>query len=175
MTGNALYGSGLAAAGRVAAATNAKLLAPYPTVRLERGAGLPVVERMAYVLEQGIEQMKEFRQLILVGAQAPVAYFAYPGKDSAFTSKECEIFALASPGEDYVGALEAVEARYRCREQMVGEKAARPASPEGEVTLQGLAAVVGALLPENAIVVDESMTSGRGMMAASAALLRMIG
>jgi acetolactate synthase-1/2/3 large subunit len=31
----------------------------------------------------------------------------------------------------------------------------------------GLAGVVGALLPENAIVVDESMTSGRGMMAAT--------
>ncbi len=34
--------------------------------------------------------------------------------------------------------------------------------------MQGLAAAVGALLPENAIVVDEAMTSGRGMMAATA-------
>ena len=39
--------------------------------------------------------------------------------------------------------------------------------PSGEITLPGLAAVVGALLPENAIVVDESMTSGRGLMAAT--------
>jgi acetolactate synthase-1/2/3 large subunit len=37
--------------------------------------------------------------------------------------------------------------------------------PSGEITLPGLAAAVGALLPEDAIVVDESMTSGRGMMA----------
>ena len=168
LTGNALYGKGLAAAGRVAASTNAKLLAPYPTVRLERGAGLPVVERMAYVLEQGIEQLKEFRQLILVGAQAPVAYFAYPGKDSAFTAAECDILTLASPGEDYVGALEAVEAELSLpRAEVVGERAARPTLPEGEITLPGLAAVVGASLPENAIVVDESMTSGRGMMAAT--------
>ena len=58
------------------------------------------------MLEQGIEQFKEFRQLILVGAQAPVAYFAYPGKNSVFSSPECEIHALAKPGEDYVGALE---------------------------------------------------------------------
>ena len=35
------------------------------------------------------------------------------------------------------------------------------------MTLNGLAAVVGALLPDDAIVVDESMTSGRGMMAAT--------
>jgi acetolactate synthase-1/2/3 large subunit len=168
MTGNALYGKGLATAGRIAQATGAKLLAPYPVTRLERGAGLPPVDRVAYVLEQGVEQFKEFRQLILVGARAPVAYFAYPGKDCAFTSPDCEIHTLASPGEDYVGALEALEASLSLpRKQSDGETATRPPLPDGNITLPGLAAVVGALLPENAIVVDESMTSGRGMMAAT--------
>ena len=47
------------------------------------------------------------------------------------------------------------------------EKVVRPPAPTGEITLPALAAAVGALLPENAIVVDESMTSGRGMMAAT--------
>ena len=168
LNGNALYGEGLAAAGRIAAATNTSLFAPYPVVRLERGAGLPQVDRVAYVLEQGVEQMKEFRQLILVGAQAPAAYFAYPGKDSAFTSADCEVFTLANTGEDYVGALEALATLLPARPNYITEhKAEPPALPEGEITLSGLAAVVGALLPENAIVVDESMTSGRGMMAAS--------
>ncbi len=168
MTGNALYGKGLAAAGRIAEATGAKLLAPYPVTRLERGAGLPPVDRVAYVLEQGVEQFKEFRQLILVGARAPVAYFAYPGKDSAFTSPGCEIYTLASPGEDYVGALDALESALLLpRTELVGETASRPQLADGNITLPGLAAVVGALLPENAIVVDESMTSGRGMMAAT--------
>src|ERR1700678_3762673 len=37
ITGNALYDNGLAAAGRIAAATGAKLLAPYPLTRLQRG------------------------------------------------------------------------------------------------------------------------------------------
>ena len=81
LTGNALYGKGLVTAGRIAAATGARLLAPYPLTRLQRGAGIPNVDRVQYVLEQGIEQFKEFRQLILVGAQPPVAYFAYPGKE----------------------------------------------------------------------------------------------
>jgi acetolactate synthase-1/2/3 large subunit len=168
MTGNALYGKGLVVAGHIAQATGAKLLAPYPVTRLQRGAGLPAVDRVAYVLEQGIEQFKEFRQLILVGARAPVAYFAYPGKDVAFTSPECEIHTLAGPGEDYIGALEAFEAALSLpRTPFAGEAAARPQLPDGNITLPGLAAVVGALLPENAIVVDESMTSGRGLMAAS--------
>jgi acetolactate synthase-1/2/3 large subunit len=168
MAGNALYGEGLVAAGRIAAATGAKLLGPYPLTRLQRGAGIPRVERVQYVLEQGIEQFKEFRQLILVGAQPPVAYFAYPGKSSEFTSPQCEIHALAKPGEDYVGALEAlVEALSAGDEEIAAEKAERPPMPSGEITLPGLAAAVGALLPENAIVVDESMTSGRGLMAAT--------
>jgi acetolactate synthase I/II/III large subunit len=168
LTGNALYGQGLAIAGRIAQSTGAKLFAPYPVTRLERGAGLPSVERIAYVLEQACEQLKDFRQLILVGAQAPMAYFAYPGKDSAFSSPECEIHTLASPGEDYIGALEALAAALSlARTELAGETETRPQLPDGEITLSGLAAVVGALLPENAIVVDESMTSGRGMMAAT--------
>jgi acetolactate synthase-1/2/3 large subunit len=168
LSGNGLYGEGLADAGRIAAATGAKLLAPYPVTRLERGAGLPAVDRVAYVLEQGVDQFKEFRQLILVGAPAPVAYFAYPGKNSAFTSPECKIHTLAATGEDLVGALAALtQALSLHKAQPAGQQAARPALPDGDITLPGLAAVVSALLPENAIVVDESMTSGRGMMAAT--------
>jgi acetolactate synthase-1/2/3 large subunit len=168
ITGNALYGKGLVAAGRIAAATGAKLLAPYPLTRLQRGAGIPRVDRVQYVLEQGIEQFKEFRQLILVGAQPPVAYFAYPEKRSEFTSPECEIHTLAKPGEDYVDALNALAEALSARGgKLAAENAERPQMPSGEITLPGLAAVVGALLPENAIVVDESMTSGRGLMAAT--------
>jgi acetolactate synthase I/II/III large subunit len=168
MSGNALYGKDLATAGRIAAVTGAKLLAPYPIARLERGNGIVQVERMQYVLEQAVDQLKEFRQLILVGAQAPVAYFAYPGKNSVLTSPECVIQTLASAEEDCAGALEALEAELLPKTSAhAEEKFDRPQAPSGEITLSGLAAAVGALLPENAIVVDESMTSGRGMMAAT--------
>ncbi len=168
LAGNAVYGRGLATAGRIAAATGAKLFAPYPLTRLERGAGIAGVERIQYVLEMAVEQLKEFRQLILIGAQPPVAYFASPGKNAVFTSADCDIHTLASPGEDYVGALEGLGAALSLREtQPPAEKSERPALPSGGVTLPGLGAAVGALLPENAIVVDESMTSGRGMMVAT--------
>ena len=168
ISGNALYGKGLAAAGRIATATHSKLFAPYPVTRLARGAGIAAVERIQYVREMAVEQLKEFCQLILVGARAPIGYFAQPGKDSLFTSPECEIYTLASPGEDYVGALEAVESALPPRRtEMAVENASRPSLPSGEINLAGLSAVTGALLPENAIVVDESMTSGRGLMAAT--------
>jgi acetolactate synthase I/II/III large subunit len=168
LSGDALYGKGLIAAGRIALATGAKLFAPYPVTRVERGAGLPAVERVAYVLEQGVEQFKDFRQLILVGAQSPVAYFAYPGKNSEFISADCKIHTLAEAGEDRSGALCALaEELSQSRNQTASDKNERPSAPSGPITLPGLAAAVGALMPENAIVVDESMTSGRGMMAAT--------
>jgi acetolactate synthase-1/2/3 large subunit len=168
LAGSALYGRGLAAAGRIALATNAKLLSPYPFTRMERGAGSAIVERIPYVLEQAVEKLKEFRQLILVGAPAPVSYFASPGKNSVLTSPECQIHTLASPGEDCAGALDALAAALSLKEsQLLAEKAEQPLVPSGNITLPGLAASVAALLPENAIVVDESMTSGHGMMAAT--------
>jgi acetolactate synthase I/II/III large subunit len=168
LTGNALFSKGLAMAGRIAAATNAKLLAPYPFTRIERGAGAPIVDRIPYVPDQAVELLKDFRQLILVGAAIPVAYFAHPGKDSVLTPRDCEVHALAKPGENYVGALEALaSALALCGNVTLTEKPNRPPVPSGTITLPGLAAAVAALLPQNAIVVDESMTSGRGMLAAA--------
>src|SRR5438876_2090248 len=168
IAGSALYGRGIAAAGRIAASTGIKLLAPYPFTRMQRGAGIPAVERVHYILEQAIDQLKEFRQLILVGPQAPVAYFAAPGKNAVLTSPECEILRLASPGEDCAGALDALASALPVRgTQPHTGKQERSLVPGGDITLSGIASAVGALLPENAIVVDESMTSGRGLMAAT--------
>jgi acetolactate synthase I/II/III large subunit len=168
ISGHALYGKGLAAAGGIAAATGAKLIAPYPITRVERGAGAPPVERLPYILEQAVEFLKGFRHLILVGASAPVSYFATPGKNSVLTAPNCEVHELAHSGEDCVAAVEAVEAILSLRgTSPVTAKVERPALLTGEVTLPGLATMVAAFLPENAIVVDESMTSGRNLLAAT--------
>lgn len=168
LSGNALYGRGLATAGRIAAGTRAELLCPYPLTRLERGAGVVLVDRTHYILDQALEQLSRFRKLILVGAQAPVAYFAYPGKNSVLTSPDCEIYTLAEPGEDYSGALEGLaSALSPLGAQPLAEHVTRPVIVSGEITLPGIANAVGALLPENAVVVDESMTSGRGLMGAT--------
>ncbi len=169
LAGSALYGQGLAEAGRIAKATGAKLFSPYPVTRLERGAGVPAVERIYYILEQAQQQLAEFRQMILVGADPPRAYFASPRHDSMLAAPECELFTLARAGEDCVGALEALAAALPLhkKESLTREKSQRPALPDGDITLPGIAAVIGALLPENAIVVDESMTSGRDIMPAT--------
>jgi acetolactate synthase I/II/III large subunit len=172
ISGNGLYGNGLVAAGRIATATGAKLLAPYPFTRLERGTGAPPVERIHYILEQAREQLKEFRQLILVGTQPPVTYFAYPGKSATLTAPGCDIHVLANPSEDCAAVLELVADALKARMAAEPENAEKPSMPRGAVTLTGIAAAVGAVLTEGTIVVDESMTSGRGLMASTAAAPR---
>lgn len=168
LAGNALFGKGLSAAARIAAATQARLLAPYPITRMERGAGRPRVDRLPYIHEQAVELLKEFRNIILVGAAAPVSYFASPGKSSVLAPPESEIHTLARPEEGCAGALEALAAELSLGATPgLAEKAERPPVPSGAITLAGIAAAVGALLPENCIVVDESMTSGRGLMAST--------
>jgi acetolactate synthase-1/2/3 large subunit len=155
-------------AGRIAVATGAKLLAPYPFTRIERGSGKPLVKRIPYVLEPAVELLKEFHNLILVGAAAPVAYFASPGKNAVLTSPDCEIHTLSRPGQDYAGTLSALADALSVKTvQPRTEKIARPSIPEGGITPAGLAAAIAAVLPDNAIIVDESMTSGRGIMAAT--------
>jgi len=168
LSGNALYGPGLQAAGRIADATGAKLLAPYPFTRIERGAGRPVVDRLPYVPNQARELLKEFRQLILVGAVEPFAYFASPEKNSELAAPDCEIFALAKPEENCAAALDVLAASLSSNGSKAHlEPAFRPPLPSGAITPDGVAAIIAALLPENAIVVDESMTTGRGIMSAA--------
>lgn len=169
LSGKALYGRGLEKAGRIASATEAHLFCPYPFTRLQWGAGVPLIERTPYILEQAKERLKEFQQVILVGAPAPVAYFAYPGKDSVLTSPYTEIYTLAQPEEDLVGALSAVADEFQARSNNSGAyaKSERPQLPKGEITLPGVSEVIGALIPENTILVEESMTSGRGLMPAT--------
>src|SRR5271154_143818 len=174
LSGNALYGAGLAMAGQIAAATGAKLLAPYPFARMERGADAPLVERIPYIFEQAATLLKEFRNMILVGTDAPRSYFAHPTKGTVPTPTNCEIQVLAVPGEDYVGALDALAEVLQIRRTISSAgsagKTIRPPSPHGALTFPGLAAAVAAVLPDNAVVVDEAMTSGRGLMEATAAV-----
>jgi len=168
LEGAALRRAGLTVAGRIAAATGATLLTPYSVGRIERGAGLVAVERIPYPVDQALERLKSIAQFILVGAKAPVAFFAYPGKPSVVTPVDAAIHVLAEPEEDVSGALEALaDAVAAGRAEPVLQRLERPSAPRGAVSLPGIAATIAALLPENVIVVDESITSGRGLLPAT--------
>lgn len=162
-------GNALTIAGKIAAATGAALLVPFAFTRLERGAGRPVVKRIAYVTEEAIAQLAEFEAIVLVGAPPPVSFFAHPNKPSVLTKETTEVFTLSTPQEDGVAALAALALAVNAEKaQPQVPSLSRDALPAGNIHPMGLAAVVGALLLENAIIIDESITSGRGMLAATA-------
>jgi acetolactate synthase-1/2/3 large subunit len=151
---------GLRAAGRVAAATGAKLFVETFPARFERGAGLPTVERLGYLAEQVQWQLTGVRHLILVGAKAPVSFFAYPGKPSELIPEGCQAHVLAVLGEDTAGALEHLADLVANGVEPTLQEASRPAVPSGDLTPQNWVDVIGALLPDGAIIADESNTSG---------------
>jgi acetolactate synthase-1/2/3 large subunit len=161
--GDALHRAGLEAASRIAAATGAALLAETFPARMERGAGLPRVGRLAYLAEMAAPQLAGTRHLILAGARAPVSFFAYPGQASSLVPGGCQVQVLAGPGDDAPGALEALADLVAADAKATLEPPARPGLPDGPLDPGTAAAVLGALLPEGAIVSDESNTSGLGL------------
>lgn len=160
---------GLTAAGRVAAATGTKLLGETFPARIERGAGRVELERLAYLAEFIEMQLTGIRHLVLVDTRAPVSFFAYPGKASDLVPEGCTVHTLAGGADDAVGALEALADLLGApADGAVRSPAGRPEVPSGALDAGKVAAVVGALLPEGAIVVDEAQTSGIFAPAATA-------
>jgi acetolactate synthase-1/2/3 large subunit len=166
--GVAVHEQGLLAASRIARATGAKLLCETFPTRLERGAGLPAVERLGYLAEFTQAQLAGVRHLVLVDAKAPVSFFAYPGKPSYLVPDDCEVHGLAIGADDVVGALGALAHIVAGGEEPLLQPAGRPDRPTGDLTGETIAAAIGALLPEGAIVSDEANTAGLWLNGATA-------
>ncbi len=165
--GDATRGTGLTAAARIAEATGTRWYCETFPTRLERGAGIPAVDRIPYFAEAVVAQLEGTKHLILAGAASPVSFFAYPGKPSDLVPEGCSVHVLAGP----IGAAAALAAL--ADDVAPGTTAAvaalsRPQLPSGALTAVSVADVVGALMPDNAIVVDESNTSSVPLTAATA-------
>ena len=159
--GKALTERGLRAASRISAATGARLLAETFPARMERGAGVPGVDRLAYLAEMAEAQLAGVRHLILAGARAPVSFFAYPGRASDLVPADCSVTVLADRDQDVEMALEALAGQVAPETPPVLTGAAPPLPAEpGPLTAISLANTVAASLPEHAIIADEANTSG---------------
>ena len=160
--GRALREPGLAAASKIAQATGAQLLCEVFPTRLERGAGVPPVERLAYLAELAGVQLAGLKHLVLVDAKAPVSFFAYPNKKSYLVPDGCEVHDFVRGTDDALGSLDAlVEALDAGAIEPHRAAAARPERPAaGELTADSVCQAIGALLPEGAIISDEAQTSG---------------
>jgi acetolactate synthase-1/2/3 large subunit len=167
--GTAVRSPGLVAAGRIGAASGAALLCETFPANLERGAGVPPIDRLAYLAEFAEAQLAGVQHLVLVDAKSPVSFFAYPGRPSDLVPGGCTVHTLVNPGEDAPATLEVLAAALGAgNDDARLADAARPERPTGPLTSETLAAAIGATLPEHAIVVDEGNTSGLSVAGATA-------
>ena len=149
-------------ASRIAAGTGARLIGNRAAARVSRGAGRPVVARLPYPVDQAVAMLAGVRHLVLVGAKEPVGFFAYPDSPSLLAPAAAQIHLLAAAHEDIRAALDALS-------EELGAPPHSPSLapyerlplPSGPLTQDAVWMAMCALMPENAIVSDESITCGR--------------
>ncbi len=170
LTGKALTDEGLALAARIAGKTGCKVMGQTYNPRMARGRGRFSIDRIPYVIEQALPILKDFRHIVLVETNDPVAFFAYPNKPSLLKPEGCEVHRMTAAGENSVGALHALaDALGAKATDAQPQKLAELVKPTGAVTHASIAQAIALAIPENAIVVDESITTGRGFFPPTAA------
>jgi|CZKU01.1.fsa_nt_gi acetolactate synthase-1/2/3 large subunit len=161
LNGRALREPALRVASRIGRRAGARVLCDTFPARLERGAGRPVVERLPYIPQMILSLIADVKHLILVSARAPVSFFAFPHGPSTAVPEGCQVHTLAAEGDDALAALERLADALGASGEPNLELVRIPPPPTGgAIEPDSLGAALGATLPENAIVVDESNTVG---------------
>ncbi len=170
VTGKALTEDGLKLASQIAGKTGCKVMGQTYNPRMARGRGRFAIDRIPYVIEQALPILKDFKHIILVETADPVAFFAYPNKPSLLKPAGCEVHRMCEAGENSVGALQALADALGAKTTDVKpQQHAELVKPSGALTHATIAQAIACAIPENAIVVDESITTGRGFFPPTAA------
>jgi acetolactate synthase-1/2/3 large subunit len=162
LAGRATRGEALARAGQVGARAGCRLATQFFSARIERGAGRTPLERIPYAVPQARQFLQGFRHIVTVETGEPIAFFSYPDQPSRLKPADGHLHSLVEVGEDSAAGLamlldalggRATPARAQAR--------ADGTAPSGALTPASIAQALAAALPEHAIVVDESLTTGR--------------
>jgi acetolactate synthase-1/2/3 large subunit len=155
----------LAAAARIKAKTGCDLLSERAPARMERGAGIPATEFIPYFPRQALDLLSKYQAVVLAGAAEPVTFFGWQGYESRLLNNNQDISQIKAVDKllpqalenlaDALGAPGSVDAAAAGFSQVE-----RPELPQGTLTAQNACLILAALQPENAIIVNESITSG---------------
>ena len=162
LAGQATLQAPLEFAGMIGATCGTRLYSQTLTARISRGAGRVAIERIPYPIDQAVAFLQDVDNIILVGAKAPVGFFAYPGKPGRLFQPGTRIHELVGAEGDITYALDALaDAVGARRTDLVTVDLDLPARPSGSITPEKIGQLLAATLPANAIVIDESITTGR--------------
>ncbi|GAA4988679.1 acetolactate synthase large subunit [Kitasatospora paranensis] len=153
---------GLQAADRIRKATGTAAFCPTWPARLRRGVGVPAIQSLGYRAETVNQQLAGIKHLVLVGAREPVASFAYPGRPGLLTPPGTRVHRFVpDEGFDVIDALsELADTVAPDTLAVLPAQDTHPPVADEPLRTGNWAKVIGALLPPEAIVVDESITEG---------------
>ena len=163
--GRALRKRGLLAAALIKAATGCDLLSETSPARMDRGVGIPEVTRIPYFPGKATELLSQYPVLVLAGAREPLVFFGYEGGKSKLLADEQKAVHISAGQPNLPEALELLAAALDAPQSddsnaVSGEPIRRPELPQGSLSAEKVCAVLAALQPEGAIIVDESVTTG---------------
>lgn len=165
LANKATRGRAIALAGKVQAATGCRLGTQFFTARLERGAGRVPLERIPYSVAPALAFLKGIRHLVTLETKEPVAFFSYPDQPSQLKEPGTRVHSLVEADEDSELALEMLlDALGASGATEQAQERVETPRPTGALNPISIAHALAAAMPENAILVDESLTTGRETM-----------
>jgi acetolactate synthase-1/2/3 large subunit len=150
--GRAMLAQPIADAAAIAAATGTKLIGEGFSARVERGRGRHSIGRLPYPVDAAVALLKDVRRVVLVGAEEPVTFFAYPGKPGLVLPPEARIHVLARPDEDAADALVRLADAVGAKPVPPPAYGPAPEPARGAVAPEAIAQTLTALTPEDAIL-----------------------
>ena len=162
--GRSLSREGQMKAACIKAVCGCDLIAETFPARMERGVGLPRIDRIPYVPEVALNQLGSYEAVVLAGAPKPVTFFGYKDTPATLLRADQEVIALGE-GPDSLAELarlaEALDAPASPPEELLVRAGEKIALPSGPLARDKICALLAALQPEGAVVVDEGITTSQ--------------
>ena len=157
--GSALMAKPQAFAASIQAKTSCRVMAESINSYHQRGQGRIPIERVPYPAPAAIDVLKDVEHIITVCARAPLGFFAYPGLPSHHHPPKATVTALCSVEQDAAEALAALADELSASPAEVPAMQ-RPTIPRGKPSSAGLGVMLGAVIPDGAIIADETVSLG---------------
>ncbi|KAL3153872.1 hypothetical protein ABBQ32_013443 [Trebouxia sp. C0010 RCD-2024] len=130
----------IACLGTIAAATGATLICENAFPRIDRGAGLPHFQRLAYFPQEAAKELSKYSLLLAVDARLPVAMFGYKdGPSQLITLADENVWQLDSSCVNIPSALQQLMQQVGASNIIPGQNCGgvfsqpvRPDMPKGE-------------------------------------------
>ena len=164
MGGETVVDAGLGAASLIASGSGARVFYDRNTSRAALGGGRFLPERVAYFPEKAEAQFAGLKHMVLIEAKEPVSFFAYPGRKSTLLPDDCEITVMAGVEGDGIYALAVLAESMPLRGGGDAFSGASFSISDGPLTLESVGYTIVSSLPEDAIVIDEMVSSSESVV-----------